>query len=451
MWRHTPSLLLLFATTVTAGPECPCVSVSHVLPQTDAGCLAKQCDSPLELADDDVCVPVSYGSTICDTWDQDIPECQASSPPAHCNQPWCYVDPIVCRTASTGYRRSVYFPDVDGLFFSYATCGGDLTKFEAFELMSETASQSTISVVLPSATYLPYHFKQDASGDPVSGDLVDPAYRDDEDPWCGILVEYVGLMSAHSYAGLAMPNFDLTWVSVASRAEHSSSWTAAVADVAHGIADVGLSLFWITAERLEMSSFTANLATDLFYLFVPKPRVDNSLMTQVKKPFEPFEWPVWLLLLVVILSTGTLFQVLTTRLWWPTWSEKVGFKAASKGYKVALLLSKLSEGWYSAFMGVVTGGPELDGEHRLATRLLNAGLGVFILIFLTMYTANLAAFLTQPEVGSFWSDLQQATDAGAKICAHIGAQTTLTRLYPKALFHFRYMDVASDLRGGAHG
>ena len=48
-----------------------------------------------------------------------------------------------------------------------------------------------------------------------------------------------------------------------------------VNDVALGIADVGCSLFWMTAERLEMSSFTANLLSDQFYLFVPKPKVDD--------------------------------------------------------------------------------------------------------------------------------------------------------------------------------
>ena len=65
----------------------------------------------------------------------------------------------------------------------------------------------------------------------------------------------------------------MTWTSVASReapAYSSSAWAATVNDVALGIADVGLSLFWMTANRLEMTSFTSNLLTDTFYLFVPK-------------------------------------------------------------------------------------------------------------------------------------------------------------------------------------
>lgn len=46
-------------------------------------------------------------------------------------------------------------------------------------------------------------------------------------------------------------------------------------DVALGIADIGCSIFWMTAERLEMTSFTANLLSDQFHLFVPKPKVDD--------------------------------------------------------------------------------------------------------------------------------------------------------------------------------
>ena len=52
----------------------------------------------------------------------------------------------------------------------------------------------------------------------------------------------------------------MTWTSVASReapAYSSSAWAATVNDVALGIADVGLSLFWMTADRLEMTSFTS--------------------------------------------------------------------------------------------------------------------------------------------------------------------------------------------------
>ena len=44
-----------------------------------------------------------------------------------------------------------------------------------------------------------------------------------------------------------------------------------MSDVGLGVADAGLSLFWTTAERLEMTSFTSSLVADIMYLFVPQP------------------------------------------------------------------------------------------------------------------------------------------------------------------------------------
>ena len=152
-----------------------------------------------------------------------------------------------------------------------------------------------------------YHFKRDQPG---GAPLTSSApyelshYRDDSVPWEGVLVQFFAKLAERTYPGLGSPSWVLTWTSASSRAQHSSSWTAAVSrvplqphlcrrmqpvvlgaatttlmwqvnDVALGIADVGCSLFWMTAERLEMSSFTANLLSDQFYLFVPKPKVDD--------------------------------------------------------------------------------------------------------------------------------------------------------------------------------
>ena len=125
-------------------------------------------------------------------------------------------------------------------------------------------------------------------------------------PWEGLLIEYFAKLAASSYPGLSSPSWVLTWTSASSRAQHASSWTAAVNDVALGIADIGCSLFWMTAERLEMSSVTANLLSDQFYLFVPKPKVDDSLLTKIKQPFMPFTLGVWLVVILIILATGAL-------------------------------------------------------------------------------------------------------------------------------------------------
>ena len=149
------------------------------------------------------------------------------------------------------------------------------------------------------------------------------------------------------------------------------------------------------------------------------------------------------------MCAGALQVMLTSRLWWDDWATRVQWEQPkSRSKRCCLLLSRLSEGWYSAYMGVVTGGPEMDDAHRLATRLLNVGNGLFILLFLSAYTANLAAFLIRKDTGAFWTDIDAATAAGAKICVHTMLEPKVRLLYPDTNFHPRYMDVAADLQEG---
>ena len=197
---------------------CPCVSVSHRLPQTAAGCLKKSCESPTQFTDDS-CVNATYGSSTCAAWDSVMPECQSAVPPSYCSQLWCYVDAEQCRMSTTLYERTSYFSNIDGLYFSYATCGGDAAAFKAFKLIRDASSQHTsLTVVLPSATYHPYHYKEGAA---ASNNTELTHYRAEDVPWKGILVEYFEALSAHTFSGLDEPTFHLTWTSVASR-EHDS-------------------------------------------------------------------------------------------------------------------------------------------------------------------------------------------------------------------------------------
>ena len=63
---------------------------------------------------------------------------------------------------------------------------------------------------------------------------------------------------------------DGTWVSGGARARYSSAWTAAVSEVAQGVADVGASTFWATSERTMLTvpgRFTSSIKFDYFYLW----------------------------------------------------------------------------------------------------------------------------------------------------------------------------------------
>jgi len=213
---------------------------------------------------------------------------------------------------------------------------------------------------------------------------------------------------------------------------------------------MGASIFWPTAERLSMSSFMSPISIDLMYLFVPKPKVDDSLWAQVSKPFAPFTGTVWFSSLSIIVLTGILQRWLTSRLWWSDWAANVGWEGSSRSRKLRLLLSTmLSEGIYYQFMMVISGGIEYDNNHRVATQLLNVGFGFFVMLFLSAYTANLAAFLSSVAISDYWSDVYKASEGaaalGGKVCAHTVLRNRLEKAYPRVNFHFRYMDGYDDL------
>ena len=196
--------------------------------------------------------------------------------------------------------------------------------------------------------------------------------------------------------------------------------------------------------------------------------MDDSLLTKIKQPFMPFTLGTWLAVLLSIFLSGALQVYLTTKNWWDDWAARVnwpGFVNPGKDESTGkenvtpnpemscckrggLILSRLGEGWYTAYMSVVTGGPEIDESHRAATRLLNVGNGLFILLFLSAYTANLAAFIIKKDMAHSWADVDAATADGAKICVHTVLAPKMRTLYPDADFHPRFMDVASDLREG---
>ena len=196
--------------------------------------------------------------------------------------------------------------------------------------------------------------------------------------------------------------------------------------------------------------------------------MDDSLLTKIKQPFMPFTLGTWLAVLLSIFLSGALQVYLTTRLWWDDWAARVNWPGfvnpgkdestgkenvtpnpeMSRCKRAGLILSRLGEGWYTAYMSVVTGGPEIDESHRAATRLLNVGNGLFILLFLSAYTANLAAFIIKKDLAHSWADVDEATADGAKICVHTVLAPKLRTLYPDADFHPRFMDVATDLMEG---
>lgn len=167
--------------------------------------------------------------------------------PSSCNLPWCYVDPVVCKTSSLVYSRTVLFFPLK-LYYSYATCSSGKQQFRQ-EHRSAIANGMHWNIALPALDY-PMHFKRDADGAVVTG--IGPLYRNDSVPWEGSMISYVNdMLSKNSN----LSGWTFTWASDGSRVEHPGSlWTAAASEVARGLVDVAVSDFWVTAERVKASA-----------------------------------------------------------------------------------------------------------------------------------------------------------------------------------------------------
>lgn len=302
--------------------------------------------------------------------------------------------------------------------------------------------------------YYPYHYKTTdglPSGKPYF-DKNETVYRDDSAAFVGNLISYLRALSQVPDGPMPKDGeHQLTWTSAAARDKHGSAWTATIAEVGWGQADLGLSIFWVTRDRLRMATFTAPLYTDHMRLYVPHPPAKtDTLIDKIKLPFEPFDPMVWGTVIAIVFVHALLKVSLTARLWWAEWADKVGWERARFWRKALFLLGRFFESSYESTLITYGGAPDFDEQHRLATRFLNIGFGIFLLIVLNSYTANLTTFLTwkTPPFQPYVKNMFEASISSppTKVCAHKILQPTFDNLWPRANFHYRYMDTGDDVR-----
>jgi len=236
--------------------------------------------------------------------------------PAYCFRPWCYVNPKTC--SKNSYERiykSSYFYDetitgirgeeVD-LFYSYSTCNSSADDW--FDIEADVVGSDKLfgGVDLEAAipTYMmPMLYKRDANGD-IFQELGDE-YYDNTIPFEGVYIHFVKEIMAISNGDIRSMNF--THRSKVSGVVHpTSSFTAAVLDIEDGLVDMAVGPFWVTAQRLQMASYSLPFIYDKTYLVIPKPAVSSTLADEAQKVLAPFSLGLWGLLLAVIAMTALL-------------------------------------------------------------------------------------------------------------------------------------------------
>lgn len=284
---------------------------------------------------------------------------------------------------------------------------------------------------------IPMMYKRDVDSGEVLGFPGDE-YYDNSVPFEGVYLDYVKSLQGVSDGDIQ--NITLTHRSRGGSLVHPySSYTAAVQDVADGLVDMAVGPFWITGARLKLTSFTIPFVTDKNYLVIPKPGTKEELSDQVKRVLAPFSTQLWVLVVLIIIFAsllGVWFSDLGERNvnasnGRPSLQQTRDRIKRNKGAYARLTLdSFLQKGMYFFSAGV-----DADPGASLPYKFLMFGFGFFILITVSAYVANLAAFLTR-SMTSAPTTMDAVITSGYTICAHPVMKQELQNAWPTANFYF---------------
>mmetsp|Transcript_39520 Transcript_39520/g.72385 ORF Transcript_39520/g.72385 Transcript_39520/m.72385 type:complete len:428 (-) Transcript_39520:162-1445(-) len=185
-----------------------------------------------------------------------------------------------------------------------------------------------------------------------------------------------------------------------------------------------------------MTAFTVPIDIDRIVLVIPNPGTNDSIGEQVAKVIEPFTVGVWIMVIVIVTLTGLL----------SVWFSEEGYKRRlgqakrpnrrTKRFYSRLALDEfLQKGTFFCSAGV-----EQDAGASLPYKLLMFGFAFFILIVVSSYVANLAAFLTRSK-NDYVGTMEAVVASGQRICAVSALKVELEVRWEKASFIFDQPDL----------
>ncbi|KAL7546227.1 hypothetical protein ACHAWF_009562 [Thalassiosira exigua] len=433
------------------GGRCPCANETETLSSlSDRRCRLPSGLDGIQLNLGGSCVPFSYGSSRCLQHDlAHDPLCRADDAaerliPEYCFRPWCFVDAAICKRESyERVYRSKYFDSESGgdLFYSYTVCNStakDWFSVEPDVVGSTKLGGIALEVVVPSYKY-PALFKRGDKGEVLTetGD----EYYNESIPFEGAYMNY--LEDIFDISNGDIRNISYTYRSkVSTRIHPTSSYTAAVQDIHDGLVDMAVGPFWITTERLQLTAFTIPIVIDKTFLVIPRPGTSNSLNEQIEKVLMPFSNELWALVIAIIVMAALLSVWFSDR----SSEEAMARREREMGLhrnrsmpslrrrKIAYLRISLDSILEKGLFFCSAGVEQVRGAS-LPNQLLMFGFGFFILITVSAYVANLAAFLTLSSTDAM-TTMGGAVDAGYTICAHPALKIELETAWPRANFFY---------------
>jgi hypothetical protein len=200
------------------------------------------------------------------------------------------------------------------------------------------------------------------------------------------------------------------------------------------------SLFWVTSERLAMTTFTTPISTDKIVLWIENPSSGtDTVSNNLSKVLLPFDKSLWIALLlavcgVSILSVWFADENGERRKWW----HKLRGEAWARGTLLerARIFGRVLLDSFLAQSTSFFGQPEFDVEASLPMKILKFGFGFVILITVAAYTANLAAYLTISAVGDYVGSMDEAITTHTRVCGQLALRHDLQKAWPTAQWVF---------------
>eukprot|EP00931_Biecheleriopsis_adriatica_P023409 TRINITY_DN14786_c0_g1_i7.p1 TRINITY_DN14786_c0_g1~~TRINITY_DN14786_c0_g1_i7.p1 ORF type:complete len:619 (-),score=93.34 TRINITY_DN14786_c0_g1_i7:6-1862(-) len=324
------------------------------------------------------CYPADYGSGSCKAWDIKLaPDCANSNgltfpdPPKWCRDPWCYVNGATCGLTNS---PSQVFSGVQGLHYSYATCG----SIDSFQdsLLDDLAGKTLRVHALHEP---PMVFADGSSKKGVVWDLYDKMFERAQ-------VGEIVMKDLLPYNG--------------------SEWEACVHDVALGAIDLCMGTFWELPRRRAIVNFVAAVLLDNFYLVVKKVSVEPDTISQIFRVFDPFTPRLWLCLAVAIMVISMAIYFL----------EEANASDDHDDFPYDNKAQNVMESVYKGCMGFWSGGAA-HAPKTMGSKVIMVAFGVFIVLTLAGYTANLASVLVVEVAASpMFENVDELLSAGGKIC-----------------------------------
>jgi len=410
---------------------CQCINATNILSSLiDRSCTItttsssgqQQNENGILLTVNGPCVKYNFGSNVCLPHDMMVESSPNCGIPERCYRRWCYVNAMECMEASSErVYRSNYFPagsDVD-LYYSSSTCGSSASDWEESPSQKDNNNVlggESLKVITPAFNIVPYVYKRNSNGDiPV---VPGTEYYNNTIPYEGVHINYV-----KSLQQISNGDFDVEFVhgsrASLSRMHPTSPGNAAIQDVADGLVDIVIGPIWITGARLKKTAFTMPVQYDRTVLVIPRPGMRRSYAEETNKVLDPFTPGVWGLLIGMIAVTAVL------SVWF---SEKRSRKPSV--YARLAVDQFLQKGTFFC-----SGGVEQDESASLPRKLLMFGFAFFILIVVSAYVANLAAFLTRSNSLPV-STIEDVITRKMNICAHPVLADDIQLLHPTANFVF---------------